>query len=205
MIARLTGVVVERTPSRVLLDVSGVGYELRISLATFYALSASGRGPVSVWTYTYVREDVLALYGFHDLEEKAMFERLIAISGVGPRMALAILSGIGVAELHVAVGKQDRARLERIPGVGKKTASRLLLELRDKLLPPEAADEAERLATAGDGSGETGVLADALSALVNLGYARAVAERAVVRAAEKEGASASIEAVLRAALGNLVR
>jgi Holliday junction DNA helicase RuvA len=204
MIARLTGTLLERTPNHVLIDVGGVGYEVRISLATFYALASHGGGPVSVWTYTYVREEVLALYGFHDLEEKATFERLITIAGVGPKIALAILSGIGVAELHLAVRQQDHARLESIPGVGKKTAARLLLELRDKLLPKPEAEEAARLASSATGV-EHGIAADARSALVNLGYPQPVAERAVAKAAASQGEGASIEAVLKAALRGLVR
>jgi Holliday junction DNA helicase RuvA len=205
MIARLTGSLIERAPNHVLIDVGGVGYEVRISLATFYALASHDGEPVSVWTYTHVREDVLALYGFHDLAEKEMFERLIAISGVGPRIALAILSGIGVTELHLAVRQQDRARLERIPGVGKKTAARLLLELRDKLLPKDVADDAERAAlVAADGS-ETGLHADARSALVNLGYQPAVADRAVAKAAAGQGEDASLESLLKAALRGLMR
>jgi Holliday junction DNA helicase RuvA len=197
MIGQLTGTLLDCAPDRALLDVAGVGYELRIPLSTYYALSNGAREGVRLHVHTHVREDALQLYGFATRDERTLFERLIAISGVGPRMALAILSGIGVDELPVAVRDQDRGRLEKIPGVGKKTAERLLLELRDKLKVPEGS--APRGAAGAD------LRPDAVSALVNLGYPRDAAGRAVDRALGGPSGPATLEAVLRLALAGLVR
>jgi Holliday junction DNA helicase RuvA len=206
MIGRLTGKILACTPARVLLDVSGVGYDVHIPLSTFYALSASRESTVSLHVHTHVREEALQLYGFASGEERAAFERLIGIAGVGPRLGLAILSGIGVAELREAVAGQDRDRLQKIPGVGKKTAERLLLELRDK---PLAGDDGGAVAAAAHGAlahhGDGGTRSDAVSALINLGYARNVAAGAVDAALESADAGATLETVLRGALGHLVR
>jgi len=207
VIGRLSGKVIECAPDHVLLDVSGVGYELQIPLSTFYALSGAGDQLAVLHVHTHVREDALQLFGFGSLEERSMFELLIGISGIGPRLALAILSGIGVDELHGTVVAGDRARLQRIPGVGKKTAERLLLELRDRFGGDQAVAQAGqtpgRLAAGGpDGSGAP---ADAVSALVNLGYAREVAARAVNGALEELDRGCGIEPLLKAALGRLVR
>ncbi len=203
MIGQLTGRIVSRSPAQLLLDVNGVGYELHIPLSTFCELAASGTDNVSLHVHTRLREDALQLFGFASREERAAFVLLIGISGVGPRMALAILSGIGVRDLERAVHGADRARLQQIPGVGRKTAERLLLELKDKL--PAAADGPADLPPrpAGDGSGWA---KDALSALVNLGYTREVATRAVDRVlAAPDPAPASLEQLLRRALAGLVR
>ena len=200
MIGQLTGKVVSRAPDRVVVDVSGVGYDLRIPLSTFYALPRDAGSLVSLQVHTHVREDALQLYGFSSRDERAAFELLIGISGVGPRMALAILSGMEVAELRATVVQRDRGRLQKIPGVGKKTAERLLLELRDKM--PDTVE------AAGSDTGPEpghGLRPDAISALVNLGYSRTVADRAVERALGEPRGSGNLEGVLRAALAGLVR
>ena len=210
MIGRLTGRLVECSPEQVLLEVAGVGYLLQIPLSTYYALSGgdgSNAGQaVSLHVHTHVREDALRLFGFAVREEREVFELLIGISGVGPRMALAILSGIGAGELRQAVLAQDRGRLEQIPGIGKKTAERLLLELRDRLARGPGRRAAPGAAPGPGGTGPGELRDDAVSALVNLGYKRERADRAVTGAIERLPVEeASLEAVLRAALGGLVR
>ena len=176
MIALLRGSVVEKTASRVIVDAGGVGYDVLVPLSTFYALGDPGAG-VTLRIHTHVREDVIALYGFLTKLEQDLFERLIAINGVGPKLALAVLSGIEPAELIRAVRVQDVARLTAIPGVGKKTAERISLELKDRLPASlQAAGPAVAAATPVDQLRD-----DLLSALVNLGYHRPVAEKAVAR------------------------
>ncbi len=203
MIGRLRGAVVDLRPARVLLDVRGVGYVVHIPLGTYYALSAaSGNGPVTLHVHTHVREDALALYGFATEEERQLFEELIAISGVGPRMALAVLSGIGAAELRQAVLASDRERLERIPGVGRKTAERILLELGDRL---HAARRGERRASVSlSGAARGSVAEDAISALRNLGYS-AQAARGAVEEELHAHPGASLQDLLKAALGRLLQ
>ena len=205
MIGRLTGTLVERAPEQVLLDVAGVGYTLQIPLSTFYALSAGDGAPVSLHVHTHVREDALQLYGFASAEERTAFEQLIAISGVGPRMALAVLSGIGVSDLVRAVLDQDRGRLQKIPGVGRKTAERVLLELKDRLAATLDDGAGLPASPAGPDDASGALRRDALSALANLGYTRATARGAVDAAVEKLGDGAALEAVLRASLGRIVR
>jgi Holliday junction DNA helicase RuvA len=203
MIGRLAGVLVECTPGAVLLDVGGVGYRLQIPLSTFYRIAtAAGSGAV-LHVHTHVREDALSLFGFATPDELETFQRLISVSGVGPKLALAVLSGIDGEGLRAAVTVGDRAKLERIPGVGRKTAERILLELREtpragrgrKLAPPSGPPADAR------GS----VRSDAVSALVNLGYAGDPAERAVDAALADPGIEPRLEIVLRAALRGLVR
>lgn len=210
MIGRLTGRLVECKPGEVLLDVGGVGYGLQIPLSTYWALSGGdGAAPVVLHVHTYVREDALQLYGFATASERDAFSRLISVSGIGPRTALAVLSGIGVQEMESAVLEDDRARLERIPGIGRKTAERVILELRDKIDPsrgrrtrsaggrPHSADSRE---------GESAVRDDAVSALVHLGYRRDAAEKAVEASmAGTDESSTTLETVLRNALRGLVR
>lgn len=206
MIGRLTGKVLESRPDRLLLDVGGVGYELQVPLSTFYRLPRETGAQASLQVHTHVREDALVLYGFATPEERTAFELLIAISGVGPRLALAILSGIGVDELAAAVARQDRPRLQGIPGVGKKTAERVLLELRDRMGP--AGDEMpddEAAASPWSATRQDGERGDAVSALVNLGYTRDRAVRAVDAALESLQDGARLEDLLRTALGRLVR
>lgn len=196
MIALLRGTLVEKTPSRLIVDVSGVGYDVIVPLSTFYTLGEPGE-QVTLRTHTHVREDVIALYGFATKLEQDLFERLIAINGVGPRLALAVLSGIEPAELIRAIRLQDLARLTAIPGIGKKTAERIGLELKDRL--PAA------LQAVGQASGAPGVddqlRDDLLSALINLGYQRNVAEKAVegvLKAQPNPRFEAALKDVLRA-------
>lgn len=195
MIARLKGLLLEKSPNRVVIDVAGVGYDVLVPLSTFYGLGDAGSG-VSLRVYTHVREDVIALYGFASPLEQDLFERLISISGIGPKLALAVLSGIDPADLVRAIRTQDVARLTRIPGVGKKTAERIGLELKDRL--PLAAAPTE------DAAGGDGVRADLLSALTNLGYNRAVAEKAA-DAAIKKSPDAPFEQLLRDILRGMTR
>ncbi len=195
MIARLTGQLIEKQATRLVVDVRGVGYEVHVPLSTFYRLPEPG-GEVTLRVHTHVREDTLALFGFATALEQQLFERLIAISGIGPRLALSVLSGIDPADLVRAVQAGDVGRLTRIPGVGKKTAERIGLELKDRLKQLWAAEFA---AAAGGGTGETTLRADLLSALLNLGYHRASAEKAVDAALEMPG-ERTFERLLKDAL-----
>jgi Holliday junction DNA helicase RuvA len=207
VIGRLTGTVLECSPDRVLLDVAGVGYAVAVPLSTFYTLCNRERArPVSLHVHTHVREDTLQLFGFAGQDEREMFEHLIAISGVGPRLALAILSGIGPQELTSAVLERDRVRLCRIPGVGRKTAERVLLELGDKLGGPseEGAPGEAGVPAAGGADGPAGLRPDAVSALLNLGYARKAASRAVDAALENLDGEVRLETLLRTALARIV-
>jgi Holliday junction DNA helicase RuvA len=207
MIGKLTGNLAECAPGFVLLEVAGVGYSLQIPLSTFYALSEAGREEVSLHVHTHVREDALQLFGFASPEERSAFELLIGISGVGPRLALAILSGIGVDELREAVALRDSARLQKIPGVGKKTAERVLLELGDKMTLEEmaAAGDAPAASRSRRGVSGDGVREDAMSALVNLGYAKNVAARVVDEALEELEGEPDLEPLLKGALGRIFR
>ena len=199
MIARLSGTVLEKHPNRVVVDVGGVGYDVQVPLSTFYGLGEPGAS-VTLRVHTHVREEVIALYGFASPLEQGLFERLISISGIGPKLALAVLSGIDPGELVRAIRTQDVARLTRIPGVGKKTAERIGLELKDRL-PHAAAPH-----TGEPEGGETGagLRDDLLSALANLGYQRAAAEKAV-DAALKKAPDASFEQALRDVLRGMMK
>ena len=171
MIAHLRGKLAQKDPARVIVDVNGVGYEVFVPLTTFTALPETG-SEVSIDVHTHVREDIIALYGFSTRRERTIFEKLMTISGIGPKLAVTILSGGSVDDLVGAIKRSDLARLTAIPGVGKKTAERIILELKDKL-----QDFAEAQA-------KSGVDVDVLSALENLGYNRAIAEAAIRRAAD---------------------
>lgn len=196
MIARLHGTLLEKHPSRLVIDVGGVGYDVLVPLSTFYGLGDPG-ALVTLRIHTHVREDAIALFGFATPLEQDLFERLIAISGIGPKLALAVLSGIDPGELVRAIRAQDVARLTRIPGVGKKTAERIGLELKDRL-PHAAAGPAESPAAADDRR------ADLLSALTNLGYKGAIAEKAV-DAAVKNAPDAPFEDLLRDILRGMMK
>jgi Holliday junction DNA helicase RuvA len=204
MISRLNGVIVECKPDHVVLDVCGVGYLLQIPLSTYYELPPVGGPPVVLQVHTHVREDALQLFGFSTHSERQMFVKLIGISGIGPRVALGFLSGIGAEELRECVNLQDRARLQKIPGVGKKTAERVLLELRDRLgeASGEDRDENDRDATRPrlQSGGPIAIREDALSALVNLGYSREAAARAVERVEDGADEKMTLERLLRRAL-----
>lgn len=198
MIGRLSGIVLEKRPDRALVDASGVGYELFVPLGTYAALPAVGER-ASLHVHTHVREDAILLYGFATAEEKALFERLITVSGVGPKVALAVLSGLPLPELVGALAAQNARRLSTIPGVGKKLAERLGVELKDKVGGILAAGAAAPEPAGGLG----GLLEDAVGALLNLGYKKPQAE-AAVRAAS-ETAAADLSALLSAALRLLSR
>lgn len=176
MIARLAGMLAEKTPGRIIVDVQGVGYDLQVPLSTFYVVGELG-APVRLRVHTHVREDVIALYGFATSLEQDLFERLISISGIGPKLALSVLSGIEPPDLVRAIKAQDVARLTAIPGVGKKTAERIGLELKDRMPPSmqAAADTLKPPAPADQ------LREDLLSALVNLGYQQVPAGKAIDR------------------------
>jgi Holliday junction DNA helicase RuvA len=189
MIGSLRGKLLEKRPNQILLDVGGVGYQVQISLATF-----AGLGPlheeIALLIYTHVRENQFSLYGFVTAREKQCFELLISASGVGPALALKILSGMGIEELVPAIRKGDIAQLVRIPGVGRKTAERVVVELRDKLAVVDLPEE-------GKPATKSQMESDVASALVNLGYDQRSVERAIEKARAGE---ADFETLLRAAL-----
>jgi len=198
MIAQLRGTLADKRPDQILVDVGGVGYLVHIPVSTFYSLGEL-HSNVTLLIHTQVREDAIALYGFLSSREKHLFELLISASGVGPVLALKILSGMSVDDLVPAVRAGDLVRLTRIPGVGRKTAERIVVELRDKLAAMETPEAARKPATA------TGTTADVVSALLNLGYEQRAAEQAVERAG-KDGtlkSPESFEALLRATLQQL--
>jgi holliday junction DNA helicase RuvA len=195
MIGLLRGRLLEKRPNQVILDVSGVGYLVAVPLSTFAALGEL-HAEVTLLIHTHVREDSLALYGFLSQREKHLFELLLGASGVGPSLALKILSGMNVEELVPAIRTGDLARLTKIPGVGRKTAERMVVELKDKL--DAVAIEAERPAPASP----AGVEADVKSALINLGYDERTADSAVAEAKREAGAS-NFEKLLREALSTL--
>jgi len=195
MIGQLRGRLAEKRPNQVLVDVGGVGYVVQVPLSTYAALGEL-HTEVTLLIHTHVREDALALYGFVSAREKNFFQMLLSASGVGPTLALKILSGMSVEELIPAIRGSDVARLTRIPGVGRKTAERMVVELKDKL--EIVAVETEKPA----GSWPAGIEADVISALVNLGYDGRAAETAVGEAKREAGAG-NFEKLLRAALQSL--
>ncbi len=195
MIGQLRGRLAEKRPNQVLVDVGGVGYLVQVPLSTYGALGEL-HTEVTLLIHTHVREDALALYGFVSAREKHFFEMLLSASGVGPTLALKILSGMSVEELVPAIRGSDLARLTRIPGVGRKTAERMVVELKDKL--ESVAVETEKPAR----SSPAGIEADVVSALVNLGYDGRAAETAVGEA-KREAGTANFEKLLRGALQSL--
>ncbi len=209
MIGRLRGRVWECEPGRVLLDVNGTGYELQVSLNTYYRVSDQEGAEIDLLVITHVRADAIILFGFSMEAERTMFQNLTAISGVGPRLALATLSGIGVEELRQAVLENDQRRIQRIPGIGKKTAARMVLELRDRI----EKDPGAALQAGSPGSGEARTFhhttrEDAVSALRNLGYAEEAAGRTVDKVLDRmqgEDGKLELQTVLRAALKGLTR
>lgn len=199
MIAHLRGRIFEKQPNRVVVDIGGVGYQVFVPLSTFYVVGELG-GEIALRIYTHVREDALALYGFATVLEQDLFERLIGVSGIGPKLALSVLSGIEPLDLVQAIDRGDVGRLTGIPGVGKKTSERIVLELKDKLprLPRTAAGAAT-------GEAEPAPLRDdLLSALVNLGYHRPLAEKAVASAL-KAAPNVGFERTLKQALRELAK
>ena len=195
MIGYLKGTVLRSSPERVLLDVQGVGYEVHVPLSTYYELERAGPGgAVQLFIHTHLRDDGIALFGFASEREKLLFEKLIAVSGIGPRLARVVLSGMAADDLLAALAAGDLARLTSIPGIGRKTAERMVLELRDKMREL-AAELPGRETPAGE---------EVVSALVNLGYRPAQAERAVADA-RRDRPDAPFQDLLRASLNRLAR
>jgi Holliday junction DNA helicase RuvA len=199
VIALIRGTLLEKGPSRLIVDVGGVGYDVQVALSTFYVVGEPGAA-VTLRIHTHVREDVIALYGFATALEHDVFERLIGISGIGPKLALAVLSGIEPADLIVAVRQQDVARLTAIPGIGKKTAERISLELKDRL--PSALTAAGQPVAAA--TPEDQLRTDLISALLNLGYQRPAAEKAIEKVT-KGAAPVGFEQALKQTLRLLMR
>lgn len=195
MIGHLQGTVLRSSPERVLVDVQGVGYEVHIPLSTYYEIERAGPGgAVRLFIHTHLREDGIALFGFWSEREKLLFEKLIAVSGIGPRLARVVLSGMAADDLLAALAAGDLGRLTTIPGIGRKTAERMVLELREKVR--ELAAELPGREAGADG--------DVVSALVNLGYKPAQAERAVADA-RRDRPAAPFQDLLRASLNRLSR
>jgi Holliday junction DNA helicase RuvA len=206
MIAHLSGTLLSKQATAVILDVGGVGYEVTIPLSTFYELEDLG-SKVQLRIYTHVREDSLQLYGFKTARERELFMRVISVSGIGPKLGITLLSGMSADEMIASIRTNNLARLTLIPGVGRKTAERLVIELRDKIAALALTElETEVGAAAGGPAApsEDFVRSDALSALVNLGYQRSAAEKAV-GAALGEGGEISVETILRRALRRLAK
>jgi Holliday junction DNA helicase RuvA len=199
VIAHLRGRIFAKHPNRLIVDVNGVGYDVAVPLSTFYGLGEPG-AEIALRIHTHVREDALLLYGFATVLEQDLFERLIGISGIGPKVALAVLSGIEPKELVRAVERGDVARLTAIPGVGKKTSERMVLELRDRLPTARLAGDT----AAGAPAVAAALRDDVLSALTNLGYHRPLAEEAV-DAALKATPDGSFERTLKQALRELAK
>ena len=203
MIARLSGTVLEKHVNRVVVDVAGVGYDVLVPLSTFYGLGEAGAS-ITLRVHTHVREDQIALFGFATRLEQQLFERLISVSGIGPKVALSVLSGIEPAEFVRAVMHADAARLTSIPGIGRKTAERITLELRDRL---PAIEPSLAAAASGPSTPASGLRDDVMSALVNLGYQRPAVEKAVDAAAKAAGGAEppAFEDWLRQSLRHLSR
>ncbi len=199
MIAQLRGRLLEKQPNRVIVDVNGVGYDVHVPLSTFYEMAEAG-GEVTLRIHTHVREDALLLFGFATRLELQIFERLISVSGIGPKLALSVLSGLEPAELLAAIRTANVARLTGIPGIGKKTAERIGLELKDKMASIAPSDTA----TVAPFDDSEALRTDVLSALINLGYHRPLAERAV-SAALTDARGGSFEAILKHALRELAK
>ena len=199
MIAHLRGRILEKHPNRLVLDVDGVGYEVFVPLSTFYGLGEPG-SEIALRIRTHVREDAFLLYGFATMLEQDLFERLIGVSGIGPKVALAVLSGIEPLDLVRAIERGDVARLTAIPGVGKKTSERIVLELKDRL--PRV--QSPTVGSGGTASGPSAMREDLLSALTNLGYHRPLAEKAV-DSAVKAAPEGHFEETLKRALRELAK
>jgi Holliday junction DNA helicase RuvA len=200
MIALLRGQVIDKQPNRIIIDVQGVGYDVHVPLSTFYEVGEPG-ADAALKIYTHVREDALQLFGFLTDLERQLFERLISISGIGPKLAIAVLSGMDPRDLVTAVQRGDVARLTGIPGIGKKTAERIVLELRDRLTQLAAQQVADAPAPP---AGPERVRTDLVSALQNLGYHRPQAEKAV-ESVLKAHPEATLEQAIKSALRELMR
>ncbi|CDM64469.1 Holliday junction branch migration protein RuvA [Pyrinomonas methylaliphatogenes] len=200
MIAHLSGTLLAKQATSVILDVGGVGYEVIIPLSTFYEMEEPG-ARVSLRIYTYVREDTLQLYGFKTARERELFLRLISVNGVGPKLAIAMLSSLTADEIIMAIRTNNLARLTSVPGVGRKTAERLIIELRDKVAT--LAETVAEAPVAGSPS-EDSLREDTLSALLNLGYPKAAAEKAIAQAL-RDGGELTVQEILRRSLRLLAK
>jgi Holliday junction DNA helicase RuvA len=198
MIAHLRGRLLDKQPNRIIVDVQGVGYDVHVPLSTYYDVGDAG-AEVALRVHTHVREEALQLFGFLTVLEQQVFERLIAISGIGPKLAIAVLSGMDAGELVGAVQRGDVGRLTAIPGIGKKTAERIVLELKDRLAQLAAPAGPSTVPASGDRLRD-----DLLSALQNLGYHRPAAEKAIERILDSDG-TGGFEPALKAALRELMR
>lgn len=207
MIAHLSGTLLSKQATSVILDVNGVGYEITIPVSTFYDLEEPGSN-VQLRIYTHVREDALQLFGFKTARERELFLRLISVSGIGPKLGITLLSGMSADEMIASIRTNNLARLTLIPGVGRKTAERLVVELRDKVASLSSTELEEELgAQTAAGTQvltEDSMRADVLSALLNLGYQRSSAEKAVTAAVD-EGGDISVELILRRSLRKLAK
>jgi Holliday junction DNA helicase RuvA len=193
VIAHLRGKLISKHPNQAIVECAGVGYDVTITIPTYSDLAGEGN-EVSLFIHTHVREDALSLFGFLRAQEKQLFEKLISVSGIGPKLAITILSGMATEQMVGAIRGNDIARLTKIPGIGKKTAERMVLELRDKLEGFGAAPSAQAISP---------VEEDVISALVNLGYQRAAAERALAVATRSSAGNASFDTLFRDVLGAL--
>jgi len=205
MIAHLSGTLLSKQATSVILDVAGVGYEVSIPLSTFYELEDPGSS-VQLRIYTHVREDALQLYGFKTARERELFLRLISVSGIGPKLGITLLSGMSADEMITSIRNNNLAKLTLIPGVGRKTAERLVMELRDKVASLSTGVD-EDLGARSDAAAvptEDSMRADALSALLNLGYQRNAAEKAVTASLSEDG-EVSVESILRSSLRKLAK
>ena len=203
MIAYLSGKLLEKSANTVIVDIGGVGYDVSIPLSTFYELGEVG-DDVQLRIYTHVREDAIQLFGFSTVRERDLYLKLISVQGIGAKSGIAMLSGMNADEIIAAIRSDNLAKLTAIPGVGRKTAERLVIELRDKVgelaASAAAVPGSPRLKTAG----EADAFDDALSALVNLGYQRNAAEKAI-QDIRREGADQNVQKILRAALQRLAK
>jgi Holliday junction DNA helicase RuvA len=200
MIAHLSGQLLTKEPNRLIIDVNGVGYEVIVPLSTFYEIGEVSF-PVQLLIHTYVREDTLVLFGFKTPKEKQMFEQLTSVSGIGPKLGIGILSGMSVDELVPAIRQSNLARLTSIPGVGRKTAERIIVELRDKVTRIEAVSAGSK----GPSPTRPVQEEDVISALANLGYPRPQAERALQKTLAQLGSDPSFENLLRTSLQQLAK
>jgi Holliday junction DNA helicase RuvA len=207
MIAHLSGTLLSKQPTAAIIDVGGVGYEVAIPVSTFYELGENG-SPAQLRVYTHVSQDAIRLYGFKTARERELFLQLISVNGVGPALAIKLLSGMNADEMIAAIRTNNLVRLVAIPGVGRKTAERLVVDLRDKIaaLSSPALEEefAAKAAASGSASSPDSMRDDAMSALANLGYQRAAAEKAIKNAID-EGGELSVEVVLRRSLRSLAK
>jgi Holliday junction DNA helicase RuvA len=197
MIGRLQGVLAIKRPPQILLDCQGVGYEVEVSMSTFYQLPAEGDS-VSIWTHLLIKDDQHALIGFYSEQERKLFRELIKVNGVGPKMALTILSGISESDFAQCVQTSDIATLTRLPGVGKKTAERLIIEMRDKLDKIEIQSAGSQLPAPGSAGVSASASSEAVEALQTLGYKPADAERMIKMALSEEGDATAGQLIKRA-------